>query len=107
MGKNDNNILMIVLIVVLVLVFFGGYGMMGFTGGMMQGYYGYGWLFGIIALMCAIWVIYDVLVNNTRLSDGMKVLWIICAVFFSIITAVIYYLVGRNNQNDLFRKNRR
>ncbi len=67
----------------------------------------YGTIIGIVALIAAIWVIYDVLVNNKRLSDGMKVLWIICAVIFSIITAVIYYLVGRNNQNDLFRKNRR
>ena len=64
----------------------------------------YGTILGIVALICAIWVIYDVLVNNKRLSDGMKVLWIILAVFFSIITAIIYYLVGRNNQNDLFRK---
>lgn len=64
----------------------------------------YGTIIGIIALIAAIWVIYDVLVNNKRLSDGMKVLWIIFAVFFSIITAIIYYLVGRNNQTDLFRR---
>ena len=61
----------------------------------------------VIALIAMIWVIYDVLVNNKRLSGGMKVLWILCAILFSIITAIIYYLVGRNNQNDLFRKNRR
>ncbi len=61
-------------------------------------------ILGIIALICAIWVIYDVLANNKRLSDGMKVLWIICAIFFSIITAIIYYLVGRDSKNDLFRK---
>ncbi len=67
----------------------------------------FGTLIGIIALIAAIWVIYDVLVNNRRLSDGMKVLWIICAVVFSIITAVIYYLVGRNSRNDLFRGGRR
>lgn len=67
----------------------------------------FGTIIGIIALIAAIWVIYDVLVNNKRLSDGMKVLWIICAILFSIITAVIYYLIGRNNQNDLFKRNRR
>jgi len=61
-------------------------------------------ILGIIAIICAIWVVYDVLVNNKRLSDGMKVLWIILAVFFSIITAIIYYLVGRDQKNDLFRK---
>ncbi len=64
----------------------------------------FGTILGIIALIAAIWVIYDVLVNNKRLSDGMKILWIVCAIFFSIITAIIYYLVGRNSKNDLFRK---
>ena len=104
MAKNNNTLLTIVLIVILALVFFGGYGMMNIFGGHYVGYFGLGWLFGIIALVAAIWVIYDVLVNNKKLSDGMKVLWIIFAILFSIITAVIYYLVGRNNQNDLFRK---
>lgn len=63
-----------------------------------------GTIIWIIAIICAIWVIYDIIVNNKRLSDGMKVLWVVCAVLFSIITAVIYYLVGRNGQNDLFKK---
>lgn len=66
--------------------------------------FGFGGILGIVALICAIWVIYDVAVNNKRLSDGMKVLWIVCAVLFSIITAIIYYVVGRNSKNDLFRK---
>jgi len=66
-----------------------------------------GTIIGIIAIICAIWVIYDIIVNNKRLSDGMKVLWVVCAVLFSIITAVIYYLVGRDGQNDLFKKTRR
>ncbi|MDP3992095.1 MAG: PLDc N-terminal domain-containing protein [Nanoarchaeota archaeon] len=64
----------------------------------------FGTLIGVIAVIAAIWVIYDVLVNNKRLSDGMKVLWIVFAIFFSIITAVIYYLIGRNKKNDLFRR---
>jgi len=89
---------MIILIVVLVLLLFGGFGF-----GMMGGY-GFGLLFMIIAVIAAIWVIYDVLVNNKRLSDGMKVLWVVLAIFFSIITAIIYYLVGRNKKNDLFKK---
>jgi hypothetical protein len=95
------------LIVVLALVFFGGYGMMNLFWGHYVGYYGFGWLFGIIALIAAIWVIYDVIVNNKGLSDGMKLFWIVLALVFSIITAIIYYLVGRNQSNDLFRKNRR
>lgn len=66
-----------------------------------------GTIIGIIAIICAVWVIYDVLVNNKRLSDGMKVLWVVFAILFSIVTAIIYYLIGRNPKNDLFRENRR
>jgi uncharacterized BrkB/YihY/UPF0761 family membrane protein len=104
MAKNNNTLLVIVLIVILVLVLLGGYGMMNLFNGHYFGYYGLGWLFGIIALIAAVWVIYDVLANNKRISDEMKVLWVACAIFFSIITAIVYYLVGKDNQNDLFRK---
>lgn len=61
-------------------------------------------ILGIVAVLAAIWVIYDVIVNNKKLSDGMKVLWIILALFFSIITAIVYYFIGRNAKNDLFVK---
>ena len=71
--------------------------------GILGGPFGFGGIIWIIALLAAIWVIYDVLVNNKRLSTGMKVLWIVCALVFSIITAIIYLLVGRNSQKDLFR----
>jgi phosphatidylglycerophosphate synthase len=109
MTRDSNNPLVIALVIIVVLLLVGGlgYGMMNFFGGHYSGYYGFGWLFGIVALIAAIWVIYDVLVNNRRLSDGMKVLWVVCAVLFNIITAVIYYLVGRNSKNDLFKKSRR
>ena len=50
---------------------------------------------GIIGLICAIWVIYDVWANNKKLSDGMKIVWTVLAVIFSIITAIVYYFVGR------------
>lgn len=52
-------------------------------------------IFWIIALLFAVWVIYDVLVNNKQLSTGMKVVWVICAVLFSILTAIVYYFVGK------------
>ncbi|ESP62661.1 hypothetical protein SMITH_244 [Smithella sp. ME-1] len=54
-----------------------------------------GKLLGIVALFCAIWVIYDVLANNKGLSTGMKIVWIICALLFSIITAIVYFLVEK------------
>lgn len=47
----------------------------------------------VIGLIAAIWVIYDVVAVNKKLSTGKKALWIIFAVIFSIITAIIYYLV--------------
>ena len=106
---NSNNTLLIVVIVLLALLLFGGfgYGMMGFDGGRMGNWdYGFGWIFAVIAIICAVWVIYDVIVNNRGLSDGMKLLWVVCAVLFSIVTAIIYYLIGRNNNNDLFRRRR-
>ena len=67
----------------------------------------YNTILGIVAVLAAIWVIYDVLVNNKRLSDGMKVLWIIFALLFSIITAMVYYFIGRNAKSDLFRRESR
>ncbi len=64
----------------------------------------FGGIIGVIAVLAAVWVIYDVVVNNKRLSDGMKVLWIVCAVLFSIVTAIVYYFIGRNAKNDLFAR---
>ena len=67
----------------------------------------YNTVLGILAVLAAIWVIYDVLANNKRLSDGMKIVWIILAVLFSIITAIVYYFIGRNGKTDLFRQNKK
>ena len=50
---------------------------------------------GLIGLVCLIWVIYDVLANNKKLTTGMKILWIVLAIFFSIITAIVYYFVEK------------
>ncbi len=62
----------------------------------------YGTIYGIAAVLAAIWVICDVLLSNKRLSDGMKLFWIILAVLFNIITAIVYYFIGRNAKSDLF-----
>jgi uncharacterized BrkB/YihY/UPF0761 family membrane protein len=102
-NNNNNNIWIVALIIILILAFFGGFRFMNFHRGSYIGFYGLNWIFGIIALIAAIWVIYDVLVNNKKLSDGMKVVWIIFAIVFSIISAVIYYFLGRDGKNDLFK----
>jgi hypothetical protein len=49
----------------------------------------------IIAVLCAILVIYDVWTNQKKLSTGMKVLWTVLAIVFSIITAIVYYFVKK------------
>jgi hypothetical protein len=61
----------------------------------MAGIFGgfFGGLIGLIALICVVWVIYDVLAKNKKLSDGMKIVWIVAAIVFNIITAIVYYLV--------------
>jgi hypothetical protein len=50
-------------------------------------------IIGIIALVCAIWVIYDVFSKNQSLSMGGKILWTVLALVFSILTAIVYYFM--------------
>ncbi|MFT4283062.1 MAG: PLDc N-terminal domain-containing protein [Candidatus Woesearchaeota archaeon] len=61
------------------------------------------WIFGVLALASIVWVIIDVFTKNKRLSAGMKVLWTVLAILFSIITAVVYYFIGRNGKVDFFK----
>ncbi len=52
-------------------------------------------IIGLISLISAIWVIYDVFAVNKKLRKDalLKIIWTIAAILFSIITAIIYYLV--------------
>lgn len=50
-------------------------------------------LIGLIALICLVWVIYDVWVNQTTMDSANKIIWTIAAILFSIITAIVYYFV--------------
>jgi len=52
-------------------------------------------LIGILAIVAAVWVIYDVWTQNPVVSPGGKIIWTIFALFFSIATAIIYYFFGR------------
>jgi hypothetical protein len=49
----------------------------------------------IVALVCAIWVIYDVWTAQKSMSGGSKLLWTIFALLFSIITAIVYYFTQK------------
>ena len=52
-------------------------------------------IISLVALASAIWVIYDVLVNNKKYGTLGKVAWIVAALLFSIITAIVYYLMEK------------
>lgn len=53
-------------------------------------------LAGIIALICAIYVIVEVWTKQPGMGTGEKVLWTIAALIFSILTAIIYFFVKKN-----------
>ena len=48
-----------------------------------------------IGVACAIYVIYDVWANNSKLSDGQKILWTVFALLFNIVTAIVYYVTQK------------
>ena len=50
---------------------------------------------GIIGLICAVWVIYDIVTYQKRMEDSHKIVWIICAILFNVITAIVYYFVAK------------
>lgn len=52
-------------------------------------------VFGLIGLVCAVWVIYDVFTAQRRMSPAEKVIWVVCAILFSILTAIVYYLMKK------------
>ncbi len=47
---------------------------------------------GLIAVICAVFVIYDVWIKQSGMNTGEKVLWTLSALIFNILTAIIYYL---------------
>ena len=51
------------------------------------------WIFWLIGVILMIWVIVDVL--KSRMKNGEKAIWIVLAVFFNILTAIIYYFVKK------------
>ncbi len=53
-------------------------------------------LVGIVAVVCAVWVIYDVFVKQKGMKTSTKIIWTVCAVVFSIITAIIYYFLVKS-----------
>lgn len=54
---------------------------------------GFFMVLGLIGLAAMIWVIYDVLVNQTRMPDVEKIIWILVALLLGLIGAIIYYVI--------------
>lgn len=50
-------------------------------------------ILGILALVSAIWVIYDVFTKNKKVKKELKLVWAICAILFSIVTAIVYFFM--------------
>jgi uncharacterized membrane protein len=82
--ENQNRTLIIVLVVVLVLLLFGnfGFGMGGFGGGMMDGFYGgfmlLGWILNIIIFVLIIlgifWLIRHISYDGKNINyNGRKI----------------------------------
>lgn len=56
----------------------------------------FGMLWWILGLAAAVWVIYDVATSQKKMKPERKLLWIIAAIVFSIITAIIYYFAVKS-----------
>jgi len=54
----------------------------------------------IMALVAAVWVIYDVLTSKERMDTAKKVIWIIAALLFSVIAAIFYYFIEKNKKSS-------
>jgi hypothetical protein len=52
-------------------------------------------LAGIVALICAIYVIVEVWTKQPGMGTGEKAVWTVAALFFSIITAIVYYFMKK------------
>jgi hypothetical protein len=50
-------------------------------------------LLGIVALICAIFVIFQVWTKQPTMGVGEKLIWTIAALLFSILTAIIFYFM--------------
>ncbi len=59
---------------------------------MLWGFYGNPF-FWIISVIAAVWVIVDVLKHQTKMEQNQKIIWIVCAILFTVITAIVYYFV--------------
>jgi len=53
----------------------------------------WGILFWIVAFICLVWLLHEVLFINKKLSKTGKIIWIIIAIPLSIIGSIIYWIM--------------
>ncbi|MFW5851361.1 MAG: PLDc N-terminal domain-containing protein [Bacteroidota bacterium] len=53
----------------------------------------------ILQIAGAIWVIYSI-INRSDKTSEQRLLWIIAAILFGIVTAIAYYLLEYNKLNN-------
>ena len=49
--------------------------------------------YGIIAVILAVLVIYDVFAKQKKMKENKKVIWTVCAILFEPVAAIVYYFV--------------
>ena len=60
--------------------------------------YAAGMLLMTLQLLALVWVIYDVTTKQTRMSGIEKVLWIVLTFLFTILGALVYYLIVKRGR---------
>lgn len=73
-----------------------GAGALLFGGGMLL----FSLLIGLLIFALWIWAIVDA-IRNPRLTDTLRIVWILVIFFFPLIGAIIYALVGRGGASGL------
>jgi len=62
-------------------------------GGTILALLGAFWILGLIGLILVIWVIYDIVTKQKRMSGTEKAIWILVVLFLGIIGVIVYYFV--------------
>lgn len=51
----------------------------------------------LLGFIAAAWVIYNVWQDNTK-SNEAKLVWIVCAVCFNVVTAIVYLMLEKKGK---------
>lgn len=52
----------------------------------------------IAAVVAAVWVIFDIVTKQKRMPVLQKILWVVAALVFSLITGVVYFFVVKKGK---------